>query len=154
MQADCDHSEMIRGVNCDFSSRHSLGTHAFLSYARRGDLLFVRRLYADLISHGIKAWWDLKHMPKEPPDILAVLQEAIECAQHMILIVGPMTGKSMYVREEWSHALTLSKPITLVHQGENPQYLPEQLAHCKHISFPGAHSNKSSLNALLQELYP
>jgi len=92
----------------------------FISYGRGDDhndhtdpdKSFLRKLYNDLTDDGYTVWWDRESMPARDLEFIKEIENAITDHDRMILIVGPHSIGSSYVRYEWEHAHKLCKPIT------------------------------------------
>jgi hypothetical protein len=87
-------------------------TSVFLSYARGHDVepfdpatSFVARLYCDLRAAGFGVWFDRQDMPARNLTFHQEIRDAIAARERLLLVVGPKTVTSDYVRQEWQFAL-------------------------------------------------
>jgi hypothetical protein len=103
-------------------------TSLFLSYARGDDEPFVERLYHALRAGGFDVWWDRACMPNRGATFTDEIRRAIAARDRLVLVVGPRAVGSAYVRDEWTCALDLDKPVhPIVRLGDVTQ-LPERVA--------------------------
>jgi NB-ARC domain/TIR domain len=72
----------------------------FLSYGRKDDEEFVRRLHARLVAGGIDVWWDREAMRSRGVTFLTEIDDAIRAAGHVVLVSGPEALASDYVAHE------------------------------------------------------
>ena len=79
-------------------------TSVFLSYARKDDEPFVRRLCDDLTTAGFKVWFDRDDLRSRGLTFHHELRDAITNCDRVVLIVGPKAVGSEYVRQEWQYA--------------------------------------------------
>jgi WD40 repeat protein len=106
------------------TSQHK--TRLFISYARSDDEPFVKQLYDDLTKNGFEVWWDRVSMPSRALTFLQEIQDAIDNADRLILVLGPGAIKSQYVRAEWEYALSRCKIVNpILRMGEYPDSPPE-----------------------------
>ncbi len=90
----------------------------FVSYSRK-DETFVRRLAADLRRHGVPVWLDKDNIPAGARWDVSV-ENAVEDASHLLLVLSPASVRSPNVRDEIDVALSEEKRI-----------IPVLLADCK-----------------------
>ena len=83
----------------------------FISYARKDDEGFVKRLRDDLVREGIEVWWDRKSMESRGRSFLLELRDAIFGAQRVIAVIGPHALTSDYVLFEWQYAHHFSRVL-------------------------------------------
>src|SRR5574341_264568 len=102
-------------------------TGIFLSYARGDDEPFVKHLYEDLTAHGFDVWWDRVSMPSRALTFLQEIRDAIDSRDRLILVIGPKTVQSDYVRPEWQYALTACKIIIPVLRIGDYNLLPKEI---------------------------
>lgn len=76
----------------------------FLSYARRDDEPFVRRLYEGLKKAGFDVWFDGVSMPSRRLSFHQEIRDSIAAHDHLVLVVGPEAVRSDYVTREWRFA--------------------------------------------------
>lgn len=98
----------------------------FLSYAR-ADEGFARWLYERLTGAGFKVWWDLVSMPSRSLTFLHEIREAIQDCDRMVVVLGPVSLSSDYVRAEWQHALANDKIVVPVLRAGTFDDLPAEL---------------------------
>ena len=82
-------------------------THVFISHASKDDA-FVKELRVALEGHGIPVWVDSRNLrggSKLAPEI----DEAIEQARQVIVVLSPNTVNSPWVRKEISKAVNVEK---------------------------------------------
>ena len=96
----------------------------FLSYARKDDEPFVKRLYEDLTARGFDVWWDRISMPGRALTFLQEIRGAIEASDCLLAVIGPRVSQS----DSFSPSgTTQACPIEL-HPGwrlyEPPAYFP------------------------------
>lgn len=83
----------------------------FLSYSRR-DIRHVEDLRQSLIGQGYRPWID--PTPRPGQDWRFDIDEAIENADAMVVVMTPEAAQSIYVTYEWSYALGLQIPVYVV----------------------------------------
>ena len=81
----------------------------FISYAR-ADVDFARRLATALEQAGAKVWLDVKDIPLGA-NWSSAIQEGLDRATLMILILTPESGNSENVANEWQYYFDEKKPI-------------------------------------------
>jgi len=82
---------------------------AFISYSRE-DSEFALRLAQDLKAAGAEAWIDqIDIVPGSSWD--NAIEEALEAAQYMVLVLSPASARSENVRDEVSYALEQGKIV-------------------------------------------
>jgi TIR domain/NB-ARC domain len=103
----------------------------FLSYARSDDELFVRRLF-QVLRQEYRVWFDRESMPSRSLTFLQEIREAIDRADRLIIVIGPVALGSDYVRAEWQYALTAGKLVTPILRLGTYDAIPAELAnlHC------------------------
>jgi len=102
-------------------------TSVFISYARQDDEPFVRRLHGDLVLAGIDVWFDRASMPNRGLTFSDEIRRAIALHERFVLVVGPKAVESAYVREEWTCALDLDKPVYPVIRIGDVTLLPDRV---------------------------
>ena len=87
-------------------------TRIFLSYARGDDVdpfdpatSFVAWLHRDLTARSFEVWFDRMAMPSRGLTFHQEILDAVAARERLVLIVGPRTAGSDYVRQEWQFAL-------------------------------------------------
>ncbi len=107
----------------------------FISYARDDDEAFAKRLWRDLEANGIAVWWDRESMESRGLSFLREIRDAITSAERLLLIVGPMAGRSAYVECEWRHALREGVVVTPLLRGGDRADVPLALRslHCEDV---------------------
>jgi WD40 repeat protein len=86
--------------------RNENSKRIFLSYARKDDEPFVRRLYDDLTSAGFTVWFDRDSLMARGLPFRQEVKDAIRAeVDRVIYVGGPNAVKSPNVREEWEIAL-------------------------------------------------
>lgn len=83
----------------------------FLSYARKDDEPFVRKLYTDLHRLGIDAWYDREHMTADGSPFTQAIGDAIRASDRLLFVVGPRSVDSPYCTGEWTLAQSLCIPV-------------------------------------------
>lgn len=130
----------------------------FLSYARADDEPFVKKLYESLTTAGFQVWWDRVSMPNRALTFLQEIRDAIEHADHLVLVVGPNAigsndvKESEYVRAEWQHALEYCKPVHPVLRLGDYNLLPSELKLLDTPDFRDDDKYDQSLEHLLRHL--
>lgn len=77
----------------------------FISYARKDDEAFAKKLYNDLTNDGFDIWWDKETMECRGRTFLDEIETAIiKEVSHVILVLGPHAVTSGYVESEWKCA--------------------------------------------------
>ena len=107
----------------------------FLSYARADDdpdytnpqKSFLRRLYTDLTATGYTVWWDRESMPSRALTFLQEIRDAITVCDKLILVVGPGTLTSDYVKAEWEYALSICLPVIPILRAGDYSLVPPPL---------------------------
>lgn len=107
----------------------------YLSYARSDDnpdfndpqKSFVRLLYNTLTEAGFNVWWDRESMPSRGLAFTQEIEQAIRQCDRFLLVVGPGSVASAYVRAEWQLALEQCKPIIPVLRAGDYQLIPNEL---------------------------
>jgi WD40 repeat protein len=104
----------------------------FLSYARKDDEPFVRRLYGDLTHAGFDVWFDRVSLPARQLTFHQEIADAIRGRDRLIMVVGPQAALSDYVRQEWRWALELDKPVIPILRRGDYDAVPGELSllHC------------------------
>jgi WD40 repeat protein len=142
----------------------------FISYARKDDEDFVKRLYTDLSSHGYKVWYDNSNsLESNGVSFLQNIRDALaENPIRLLLVIGPHAAKSKYVEAEWRFALENCQiiiPILRVGQkssqsgnslssDEDYELMPETLRRRRLdcINFRQERQYEDALNELLHDL--
>ncbi|MDB5073382.1 MAG: transrane sensor protein [Candidatus Eremiobacteraeota bacterium] len=81
-------------------------SRVFISYASH-DSWFVRRLNAELSKHNVRAWmyeWHISPGQNIPVEI----SNALDSSDVILVVLSPASIRSMWVRQEWTTALTAS----------------------------------------------
>src|SRR6185503_10875157 len=86
----------------------------FLSYGRADDEPFVNRLYQHLTEKGFSVWYDRVSMPSRALTFLHEIRDAIRGSERLVVVLGPHSLGSDYVRAEWQHALAEAKVVVPV----------------------------------------
>jgi hypothetical protein len=107
----------------------------FISYARSDDEAFVRRLRADLTARGIAVWFDRENMPSRSLTFMDEIRRAIDAADRLLVVIGPGSVASEYVRSEWQYALARGKAVTPVLRAGAYGSVPAELSgvHCPDV---------------------
>jgi WD40 repeat protein len=142
-------------------------TRVFLSYARADDeepfdprSSFAARLYRDLSAAGFDVWFDRVSMPSRALTFHQEIRDAVASCDRVVLLVGPHTAGSLYVRQEWQFAYfwdsegrtSAEKIVTpILVRGDYPS-VPAELAllHCE--DFRDLHQYDFHLQNLAREL--
>jgi len=124
----------------------------FLSYARKDDEPFVRRLYEDLTGEGLRVWFDRESMPNRGLKFTREIADAIEAADRLLLVVGPRALTSDYVEAEWRHALAVCKPVHPLLRRSNRADLPRELQGFDMRDFRDEARYQAELQSLLRQL--
>ncbi len=91
----------------------------FLSYARKDDEDFVKKLKDDLVSEGKSVWWDREAMESRGRGFPLEIRDAIWHSNRVVAVLGPVALQSDYVRFEWSHAHLYAKAVVpILRMGE------------------------------------
>lgn len=117
-------------------------TNIFLSYARSDDEPFVRRLQADLTAAGFDVWFDKNDLRSRGLTFHHEIRNAIDACDRLVLIVGPRSAQSEYVRQEWQYAWfdkatvvtpVLRKSISDLPREDDYRLIPDELKllHCE-----------------------
>ncbi len=78
----------------------------FLSYGRGDDIPFTKQLYADLKEQGYKVWFDAEDLESNGLSFLQSIRDSLATnPMRLLLVVGPHSSKSDYVKTEWEFAL-------------------------------------------------
>ena len=100
----------------------------FLSYSRRDDEPFARRLYEDLTQSGFDVWWDRKSMPSRGEPFTQEIRDAIHAADRLLLVLGPAAAiSSEWCAYEWNHALEFGRAINPVLRIGDLDQIPSEL---------------------------
>jgi hypothetical protein len=99
----------------------------FLSYPRGDDEPFVERLYQALRSRGFEVWWDRVSMPSRRLTFYQEIRDAIAARDRLVLVVGPRSAASDYVRQEWQFGLQDDKVVTPVLRLGDYATVPDEL---------------------------
>ncbi|MBW2646564.1 MAG: TIR domain-containing protein, partial [Deltaproteobacteria bacterium] len=108
-------------------------TTVFISYSRRDDELFAKRLYKDLTQEGFEVWWDRESLHSVSLSFHQQIKDAIRAKiDRLIYIAGPNAAVSDYVREEWKFALECDKPVIPILRMGDYDAVPGELSllHC------------------------
>lgn len=78
----------------------------FISYGRGDDINFTVKLVSDLTKYGYRVWFDKQDLESNGLSFLQSIRDSLATnPMRFILIVGPHSSKSNYVRYEWEFAL-------------------------------------------------
>jgi TIR domain/NB-ARC domain len=104
----------------------------FLSYGRGDDESFVLRLANDLKARGFDVWLDRWSMPSRALTFMDEIRRAIDESDRLVVVIGPATAKSDYVRSEWQYGLVRAKAVTPVLRLGEYTIVPAELQgfHC------------------------
>src|SRR4051794_37525696 len=86
----------------------------FVSYGRGDDEPFVGRLVDDLTARGRQVWYDRRSLPSRALTFMEEIRRAVDAAQRVLIVLGPASLASEYVRSEWQYALARGKAVTPV----------------------------------------
>jgi formylglycine-generating enzyme required for sulfatase activity len=114
----------------------------FISYSRK-DEEFARRLMTSFAETGADVWIDLEDIPAGMKWSSAI-QEGLDGADLMVVIISPDSMISRNVEDEWQYYLDHSKPIIPILL--KPAKIHFQLSRIQYIDF----SNQSYYTALNQ----
>ncbi len=111
----------------------STSRHVFLSYSRR-DAAFMRRVCDDLSAEGLTVWTDETGLEPGTPDWEAAIDEALERAGCMVVLLSPEAKESRWVGIETARAEARGTPIipVLLH-GEALDAVPLRLTNYQRI---------------------
>ncbi len=90
----------------------------FISYSRK-DAAFVNRLVDDLRAQRVPVWLDRSALTGGA-EWLAAIENALEDATHLVLVMSPASNRSKFVRKEALYALEEGKTV-----------IPIRIAPCK-----------------------
>lgn len=124
----------------------------FISYARADDEAFVQRLHADLDQRGVSVWWDRAAMESRGRTFLQEIRDAISGCGRLLLVVGPGSVQSEYVRAEWQHALDECKVIVPVLRIGERSAVPAELSKLHSVDFRNDQVYAGTLAELLRIL--
>ncbi|MEI7825500.1 MAG: TIR domain-containing protein, partial [Chlorobiaceae bacterium] len=79
------------------------GKRVFISYSRSDGSQSAEKVIALLAENNISSWRDISDMKGEH-DNWQEVKQAIEDAQHLVLMLTPAALKSEWVKKEWSYA--------------------------------------------------
>lgn len=82
----------------------------FLSYSRRNEE-FMLRLEEDLKQEGFSVWVDQTGLKRGSPGWKAKIQEEIERARCLVVVLSPEAKESRWVEREMSYAEAFGRPI-------------------------------------------
>ena len=85
--------------------------NVFISYSRR-DIKRIDELRQTLIGQGYRPWIDPS--PRPGQDWRLAVDDAIENADAVIVVITPDSDRSVYVTYEWSYALGLGVPVVVI----------------------------------------
>lgn len=102
--------------------------HIFLSYARKDDEPFVRKLYDALTAKGLNVWYDREKMPNRGLTFSENIKRAVLDSRRLALIVGPAALTSDYVTKEWRTAFSACIPVIPIMRLGDYANLPPELA--------------------------
>jgi formylglycine-generating enzyme required for sulfatase activity len=103
----------------------------FISYSRT-DEAFARRLAASLSQLGADVWIDIEDIPAGMKWSRAI-QEGLDLAELLMLIVSPDSMASQNVEDEWQYYLDQKKPVIPILW--KPARIHFQLNRIQHIDF-------------------
>jgi hypothetical protein len=84
-------------------------THIFISYSRK-DAAFARRLAESLSHLGADLWLDVEDIPAGM-NWRSAIQEGLDTAQLMLVVISPDAMKSVNVEHEWQYFMDEGKTI-------------------------------------------
>jgi formylglycine-generating enzyme required for sulfatase activity len=116
----------------------------FISYSRQ-DQEFALRLATSLRETGIDVWIDLEDIPAGMKWSSAI-QEGLDTAELMIVIISPESMASRNVEDEWQYYLDNSKPVIPVLL--KPSKIHFQLSRIQYIDF-----HKQNYSTALNQLF-
>jgi WD40 repeat protein len=99
----------------------------FVSYARRDDERFAKRVAEALRAESRAAWLDRDNMPSRGRTFRHEIREAIAQAERVVLIVGPASMKSAQVQAEWKQAVESCTPVIVVLRLGDESLIPAPL---------------------------
>lgn len=105
----------------------------FISYARKDDEAFAKRLYGDLTSRGFDVWWDREALHSRQLTFHQEIKDAIRCdVEKVVYVAGPAAYHSDYVREEWLFALECDLHVVPILRMGDYDSVPGELGmyHC------------------------
>ena len=87
-------------------------TKVFISFARKDDEPFAKKLHNDLTKRSFEIWWDSESLHSVQLTFHQQIKDAIRSTiDRLIYISGPAAAISEYVQEEWQCALEFEKPV-------------------------------------------
>ena len=93
--------------------------HVYIAYAR-ANMGFVEWLRSDLKAAGISLWTDRIGLKQGTPDWEQALRDAVQLADHILLVTSPTARRSSYVRDQLALAKMYNKPVIPIWaDGEN-----------------------------------
>jgi len=137
----------------------------FISYGSKDDITFVKNLCNDLGSkkNGYDVWYNKEDLESNGLSFLQNIRDTIAVNQmRVLLVIGPHSSKSDYVKAEWEFALAnCMVVIPLLRKGngkeksdEDYDLIPEPLKkrNLDCIDFRKERPYKNALNELLKDL--
>lgn len=78
----------------------------FISYGRKDDENFVFKLYKSLTNRNFNVWHDKSGgLTSNGISFLQSIRDSLSNTERLILVIGPHSSKSEYVKAEWEYAL-------------------------------------------------
>jgi WD40 repeat protein len=84
--------------------------HVYIAYAR-ANMGFVEWLRGDLKAAGISLWTDRLGLKQGTPDWEQAVREAVQLADHILLVTSPSARRSSYVRDQLALAKMYNKSV-------------------------------------------
>ncbi len=119
----------------------------FISYSR-GDVDFARLLASALSDAGADVWIDVEDIPAGMKWSRAI-QEGLDTAEAMLVVVSPQAMESHNVEDEWQYFMDQGKPVIPIWW--KPAKMPFQLHRLQYVDFQGQ-SFDQGFTLLLREL--
>ena len=125
-----------------------MASPSFLSYSRK-DYYFAESLAFHLLRRGVPIWLDVRDLDPGK-DWERSLEDALDAAATVVLVVSPDSMKSPHVRDEWQRALRQGKTIILARFRRAK--VPVELQQCESVNFRFAFGR--ALRKLVARLAP
>jgi WD40 repeat protein len=124
----------------------------FISYGRKDDTSFVKRLYGNLTALGFDVWLDKERMESRGRTFLQEIRDAGKEVKRLILIVGPKAARSDYVNAEWSYALENCTAVVPILRLGDYSLVPSPLSKIHCIDFRETRSYSQAFSELTRIL--
>lgn len=122
---------------------------AFISYARRDGTPLVKKLVVGLRETGFRVFWDQDSIPAGA-NWEQTLDEALESATHILVVLTPFSVKSEEVAAEWRPMLARGKNIIpLLYL---PCEVPRRLSMRQYINFQDEATYALALTELVEAM--